>query len=475
VKSFAELFKKYRLRAEFNTFADFSDALAEKGYFYEESIFSHWQKGTRVPHNRELLIQILLIFSERKAIKTVPEANQLLESVGLGYLTEKELERINLNKSPNLKSIKSLDPLKNFVMRIKYPYIVLPVGSIIFLFIFFAVLTFFSASTFGNVKQRDQNDISAKQAIQTLTDLVKSTADGQDLIFDHIRIEVDNIASYTSNIYNNPSIFQNDTYWNFDDRVFQKDGRYLNRKEDISTVHIPNFVILDYEEKRAIDLTANLDFLVPNILLTNKNIAAIYNIDNRGVTRYFPNIILGNIAPQDYDPRGDIYYKNAAPEENPKNEVVWSPLYEDVAGRGLMLTASAPVYTNSGFNGIVGIDVLLKDIIKSINEYEPIKGSYSFLIDKNGETIAFPSQAYIEFLGRDQKKDEIRTKLKANKLTPEFNEVLNKMMNGKKGVSIFKSGNKLLYLGYAPLKQTGFSLAVVVEKEALLKEIADQK
>jgi hypothetical protein len=49
MKTFAQLFKKYRLRAEFDTFASFGDALAEKGYFYEESIFFHWQKGTRIP------------------------------------------------------------------------------------------------------------------------------------------------------------------------------------------------------------------------------------------------------------------------------------------------------------------------------------------------------------------------------------------------------------------------------------------
>jgi len=32
-------FKKYRLRAEFDTFAAFGDALAEKDIYYEDSIF----------------------------------------------------------------------------------------------------------------------------------------------------------------------------------------------------------------------------------------------------------------------------------------------------------------------------------------------------------------------------------------------------------------------------------------------------
>ncbi|HSX08893.1 MAG TPA: NB-ARC domain-containing protein [Candidatus Saccharimonadales bacterium] len=93
MKTFAQLFKKYRLRAEFDTFASFSDALAKEGYFYEESIFSHWQKGTRLPTNRQLLLKIIEIFVERESIKTVDEANELLASAGLGYLTNAEKEK----------------------------------------------------------------------------------------------------------------------------------------------------------------------------------------------------------------------------------------------------------------------------------------------------------------------------------------------------------------------------------------------
>ena len=38
MSKFATLFKKYRLRGEFETISAFGDVLIEKGYFYEESI-----------------------------------------------------------------------------------------------------------------------------------------------------------------------------------------------------------------------------------------------------------------------------------------------------------------------------------------------------------------------------------------------------------------------------------------------------
>ena len=102
--SFNALFKKHRLRAEFCTLAEFGEALADKGFIYEDSIFSHWQKGNRIPQNRGLLISILKIFIERGSITSLTEANSLLESAGQGYVTDTELN--------NLFSTRQILPIK---------------------------------------------------------------------------------------------------------------------------------------------------------------------------------------------------------------------------------------------------------------------------------------------------------------------------------------------------------------------------
>ncbi len=97
-KSFTELFKKYRLRSEFATFSQLGMALAEKGLIYEDSIFSHWQKGDRIP-NRHTILRLIEIFSERQSLKTVEQANEFLESADQGYLTKLEVEKISLKVS----------------------------------------------------------------------------------------------------------------------------------------------------------------------------------------------------------------------------------------------------------------------------------------------------------------------------------------------------------------------------------------
>lgn len=97
MKTFPELFRKYRLKAEFETFTEFGNALSEKGYHYEESIFSRWQSGKRRPSTRALVLTILGIFVERDAINTIHEANEFLSSTGLGHLTEEEKIDLHLN------------------------------------------------------------------------------------------------------------------------------------------------------------------------------------------------------------------------------------------------------------------------------------------------------------------------------------------------------------------------------------------
>ena len=94
MQPFSELFKRYRLRAEFKTLCEFGKALAAEGRIYDDSIFTHWQNGKRIPKDRMLLLTILKIFIQRRGITSLDEANEFLASAGLGYLTKQEHQTI---------------------------------------------------------------------------------------------------------------------------------------------------------------------------------------------------------------------------------------------------------------------------------------------------------------------------------------------------------------------------------------------
>jgi hypothetical protein len=90
MNNFAALFKRYRLKAEFISLSAFADAFSQKGYFYELSLYCHWQKGRRIPAKRVVLICLIELFIQRGAITSLNEANDFLESAEHGYLTKKE-------------------------------------------------------------------------------------------------------------------------------------------------------------------------------------------------------------------------------------------------------------------------------------------------------------------------------------------------------------------------------------------------
>lgn len=326
-----------------------------------------------------------------------------------------------------------------------------------------------STRTAGDNAEKATSDTLRQQTKDSLMQIAGSAAQRQDLIFERARDDASSLASYSKNFYENPSVFNNDAYWRFDDHVIKKGDRYLNKESDVTTIFIPNYVTVNAETKKKLETDAALDFIFPSVLKNNQNATAVYIIDKSGVSRYFPNIVLGNIAPPDHSTLDDPVYKQATPKEDPNKKIVWSPLYDDPAGQGLMITTSAPIYTKNGFEGVIGIDVLLKDIIKNITQYSPVEGSYSFLIDNKGNTIAFPDKAYKDILSRSAKKSEVRVNLPSNKLTSEFSNILHKMIKGEKGFASFHSGEKELFVAYAPLPQTGFSMGIVAEESVMLK------
>lgn len=82
MRTFASLFKKYRLRSEIQTLSEFGDLLAEEGIVYENSLYTRWQRGERVPRERKVILAIIKVFVKHDAISSMEEVSKLLESTG---------------------------------------------------------------------------------------------------------------------------------------------------------------------------------------------------------------------------------------------------------------------------------------------------------------------------------------------------------------------------------------------------------
>jgi hypothetical protein len=79
---FAQLFNQYRLKSGFSTLSDFGKELAEEGFYFEDSTFSRWKHGSRIPKQPEVLSAIVRIFVRHHGIETSSEVQQFYLSVG---------------------------------------------------------------------------------------------------------------------------------------------------------------------------------------------------------------------------------------------------------------------------------------------------------------------------------------------------------------------------------------------------------
>lgn len=77
------------------------------------------------------------------------------------------------------------------------------------------------------------------------------------------------------------------------------------------------------------------------------------------------------------------FYEHVNPENNPLRKLLWTPVYMDHAGKGLMVTLSSPIYYNETFKGVVSLD-LTTDKLSEI-----ISSKYStHLIDDENSVLA---------------------------------------------------------------------------------------
>ncbi len=328
-----------------------------------------------------------------------------------------------------------------------------------------------SVQDVGESAQRISAGALRSQAEEYLRQVVVGDARRNDLILKRIQGDAANLAQYAAGIFGQPDAFTSGAYWRAEDHMFVgPDGQYMNDETGASSVFVPDFADVDEELQSLLELSAYLDFVFAPTYENDANTVAIYLGMEREVTRYYPNVNLGTLIPPDFQITQRPWYVSVVPESNPERAVVWSPVYVDATGQGLMVTAAAPVYAGGDeFVGAIGIDVTLGDISVSIEETRLLGSGYSFLLDETGHAIVLPERGYRDILGRDPELDEVWADLSG--VTTEFAPVLEAMMAGSVGFDTLEVGGTELLVAYAPLESTGWSLANVVDAEAVLQTV----
>ncbi len=324
----------------------------------------------------------------------------------------------------------------------------------------------------GNSARTISGNALLTQAENYLVQLTKANARENDLVLDQVKRETKKIAEYAGAVFDNPSAFGTPDFWEIDSHMaVGGDGQFANTTQDITSVFVPNHIQVDEQTIQDIQSGAFLENYFVTAYNNTPNVEAIYFATPRDVVRYYPNIDLGAVLPPDFKATGRIWYSGSTPENNPDRSPWWTSPYLDATGRGLVTTAASPAYNSGGvLVGVVGLDLTLNDIRDNVESTRFLQSGYSFLIDNTGHTIALPEQAFRDIFGRDPQEDDINLDL--TETDSAFSPFIGKMIAGESGFEQFELSGRSLFIAYAPLESTGWSLGSVIEAQDVLSSIA---
>jgi GAF domain-containing protein/HAMP domain-containing protein len=283
--------------------------------------------------------------------------------------------------------------------------------------------------------------------------------------FEDIQEEAAGLAELWSSLRSQKATLNQEPYWDASTNLIQLEGgQYGNKATDISSVFIPVGRTIDDALIADLNVSAYLDFSAPAILQEHSSLLALYAIDIRGVTRYYPNIELASQVPPDLDTTQRPYFIVTSPLFNPQRLPRWTIPYVDATGAGLVVTVAAPIYEDDDFMGVVAADMQLSQITEQINAIKVGKTGYAFMIDDAGRIIAMPKAGFDMFglspediIGEDFFKQTI-----LGTGTEELQSVTKRMTAGGNGLLTVDVRGVDTYISFYPIETNGYSIALVV-------------
>lgn len=322
--------------------------------------------------------------------------------------------------------------------------------------------SFVSAENIGNLATNASVNALEDQTKNNLEKLVLEKADKNNLMLNKIESETRYLARYAEFLYNNIELYgtiedKNNKYAYDSTGVYRGIEAPLNRNE-VSNIWIGNQTPITEEMKRYINMSAFLDVAYLAVKKDNPDTSWIYVVYSIGMTRFVPwDESEGYVL----DLENDEYYVIATPANNPDKKTVWTKPYLDPAGAGWMVTCSEPLYDkNDKFFGVQSIDLTLRSLINITLSVTVGKTGYAFMIDQNGNTIAFPNRASKDLRWNETLNNETFNLL--NTPNSELKSVVQSMIASEHGISEVYFNGVSKYIAYAPINTTGWSMAIVV-------------
>lgn len=222
-----------------------------------------------------------------------------------------------------------------------------------------------------------------------------------------------------------------------------------------------------------------LDPAMKKILESHEDVVQIYFNSFDSLNIILPYFDVLAQYPEAMDIPSYNFYYLADAQHNPSREPVWTDVYVDPAGQGWMSSCIAPVYRGDFLEGVVGLDVTVKQIVQNVEELEVPWQGYALLLDGGGTIMAMPASAEADWGVSELTDHHYAAAIERDIFKPMAFNVLKrqdsqgwarKVMNQKEGYeTVAFAGDKAI--AWSTIPQTGWKLLVLVPEGNIYQRV----
>ena len=161
---------------------------------------------------------------------------------------------------------------------------------------------------------------------------------------------------------------------------------WLDERESIGTLTGLGAVPSSGIQKTEINFALSLNAYFCQLYSRQPDIAWMYYTSQNDFLMIYPAVHKSFVYRKDL--KQAAYYRIVTPEYDAMRIARWTEVYEDLAGKGQMVTLSSPVYHQDTFMGVVSLDLTTDYLQKLLSS-----GFDSCLVDDTGSMVAIDQHA----------------------------------------------------------------------------------
>lgn len=211
-------------------------------------------------------------------------------------------------------------------------------------------------------------------------------------ISDNINLQLTNIKNslYQIQTISNQTFSNPENYLNKNLNISEHNGFFSNKKDELSSIYTTNIEVATESDLKTLELLSRIEPLVKNIVERNSKFisSAWINIDKRYALS-FPSFNLEQTISPNIDVTQYQFYFLANPKFNSTKEAVFVDIHNEswALSSGEIGVFLAPIYQNSKFIGVIGLNLTIDIIANSLTDLKLPFNSYAMLTDKSYELL----------------------------------------------------------------------------------------